>query len=379
MKRIAAFLISFSVSLLSAIPMCSSAYNYDRFYSDYLDQNNYSIRKEYKTGVFSDENSRFDGCDLYRLETAEAYEDLPTLEVEYDYLVVPDSIIGGWFNQRKAGDGRFRYQYDVKLPMHTGYNLDEFSFELRDSHSYDLYVMWKKVPYISITADTNSAPLFDNEKLAELFPDARLSFITKDGDGNFVHYLSTGEVYTNFNEYESEVDTVLTYEDAQKILELGNEHILGFSYCSAYEMQEVTLPEYPVYGAEYAEKAAAVFEAHGFEVTVENSERIVPDKPVPALEYFEIISEIQEKEGVMPYMIMYEASQQTIVDPSELLNKDIQGDINGDGRISIADIVMLEKYLQGRGIAGSCADINDDGTVDVYDMILMRKILMDNI
>lgn len=377
MKKILAFLTSLSLSLLSALPMNSFSYDYDYYLTDYIDENNYFIRKEYKNGIFSDANSRFNECDLYTLETIEAYEDLPTLKVEYDYLIVPDRIIGNWFENRKSGDARFKHQYDVKLPLHTGYDIDEFFFELHDSHCYDIYIMWKKVPYISITTDTNTAPL-DNNKLEEMFSDAKLKYIGKNKDGNYVHYLSTGEIYTNFNEYECDVNTVLTYEDAQKILELGNEHILSFSYCSSYEMQKVTLPEYPVYSTEYVEKAAAVFETHGFNVTIEDSQKIIPDEPIPALEYFEIISEIQEKEGVMPSMRMYEASMTTVDNSSELINN-IEGDINGDGNIGIADIVMLEKYLLGRGTVDSCADINKDGYVDVYDLVLMRKILMDGI
>lgn len=129
---------------------------YSYYYNDYYDENTYSVYKEYKLGEFSDENSRFNGCDFYRVETVEAFEGMPTLETEYDYLAVPDSIIGNWFEYRKNSDPRFQHQYDVKLPLHTSYVLDESYSELQSSHYYDLYIMWKKVPYIIITADFKS-------------------------------------------------------------------------------------------------------------------------------------------------------------------------------------------------------------------------------
>lgn len=378
MKKLASAILSgitaLSISLSAAMPLSSFSYDYDYYFSDYFDENNYSTHKEYKTGIFSDENSRFDGCDLYTLETAEAYEGLPTLKVKYDYLVVPDSIIGSWFEKKKVGDHRFRNSYDIKLPLHTGYVFDEALFELQDSHCYDLYIMWKKVPYISITVATDREPL-DSKKLAETFPDVKMKYIGRDDNGDFIYYLSTGESYTNFSEYENEVSSVLSYEDAQEILKLGSGHILSFSYYSAYEMQKVTLPEYPVYSAEYAEKAAAVFEAHGFSTTIEDSQRIIPDEPVPALEYFEMISEIREKEGAVPYMTMYESDLSTVIDTSELLES-IKGDINGDGKISIADLVILQRYLIGKGKVDSCADINNDGSVDIFDMVAMRKLLI---
>ncbi len=378
MKKKIAFLTSLSLTLLSVLPMYSFAYDYDYYNSDYLDKSTYSTHKEYKTGMFNNENSLFNGCDLYNLETVEAFEGLPTLETKYEYLIVPDSIIGSWFEYKKDGDSRFKHQYDVKLPLHTGYILDENYFELQDSHCYDLYVMWKKVPYISITADTHIEPLLDNTKLVEMYPDAKLKYIGKDDNGNYVHYLSTGDTYTNFNEYEYEVANLLTYEDAQEIYKLGNEHIINFSYCSSYETQKAVLSEYPVYDEEYVEKAIEVFENHGYNITIGDLQELIPDESIPALEYFEIIFEIKEKENVMPRITMYENSLQTKVNITELKNN-ITGDINSDGKIGIADIVNLERYLLGKGNVIKCADINTDGFVDVFDLILMRKMLMDNI
>lgn len=58
------------------------------------------------------------------------------------------------------------------------------------------------------------------------------------------------------------------------------------------------------------------------------------------------------------------------------------GDMNQDGNITIADAVLMQKYL-----LGSCsfsktqwtlADMNQDGWVDVFDMVVMRKLLIEN-
>ena len=343
MKKQIAFLTSFSLAFLSAAPMYASAYSYEYYYSDYYDEYTYSTRKEYKTSVFTDENSRFNGCDLYTVETVEAYEGLPTLETKYDYLVVPDSIIGSWFEHKKDGDKRFAHQYDVKLPLHTGYVPDDTYSELLDSHCYNLYVMWKKIPYISITADTEIESFIDRDKLAEMYPDAKYKYITQNDEGNYVYYISTGDANANFNEYEYEVDSILTYEDAQEIYKLVSEHIISFTYCSSYEMQEALLGEYPVYSEEYVDKAAAVFESHGYSVTIGNSQEIIPDKPIAPLEYFEIIFEIQEEENVMPKITMYENSIQTIVNSTELKSSKT-GDVNGDGDVNIADAVNIMAY-----------------------------------
>ena len=58
----------------------------------------------------------------------------------------------------------------------------------------------------------------------------------------------------------------------------------------------------------------------------------------------------------------------------------IKGDINYDTTVSVADAVLLQRYLLGAySISekqGKAADINSDNSVDVFDMVLMRRLLI---
>lgn len=377
MKKIIRFLALYLIVFPFANTLVSTA-DYDCYYSDYLDETTYSIHKEYKTGTLSYENSFLNGCDVYTVETVEAYDSLPTLETKYEYIVASNNVIGNWFEYRSNFDRRFSYEYDVKLPLHTKYALNEENFELEEGIFYDIEVMWKTVPYIKVTANTNSAPLFDNDQLKQMFPEVKSISIGKDKDGNYISYMLAGDTYTNINDYEGDADTLVSLEDAQKIATLRNEHVLNLSYCTSYETQHISLCEYPTYPADTIEYATSVFKAHGYDVAIEDDGQIIPYEHVPALEYFEIISEIQTQKGTMPNMLMYEPVVSGVVNSVGLLNT-TKGDINGDGKIGIADIVMLQRYLLGDKSIGLSADVNEDGSIDVFDLVLMRKMVLDNI
>lgn len=378
MKKSIRFLALSLIVFPFANASVSTAYDYDCYYSDYLDETTYSIHKEYKTGKLSNENSFLNGCDVYTVENVEAYDSLPILETKYDYVLASSDVIGNWFNYLSDIDKRFSRKYDVKLPLHTRYSLNEETFELEDGVFYDIDVMWKTVPYISVTADTNSASLFDNNQLRQMFPDVKSISIGKDKDGNYTSYIFAGYSYTSFGDYESDVDTIISLEDAQKIADLRTEHVLDMRYCDSYETQRILLCEYPTYPADSVEYAASVFEVHGYDVAIENDRRIIPADHVPALEFFEIISEIQEQEGSMPSMQMYEPVGLNVVNSIDLLSTP-NGDINRDGKVGVADIVILQRHLLGGKSIDLSADLNEDGFIDVYDMVLMRKMVMDNI
>ena len=56
----------------------------------------------------------------------------------------------------------------------------------------------------------------------------------------------------------------------------------------------------------------------------------------------------------------------------------IKGDVNADGKFTVADLVMLEKFLLGAGklTDWQAGDLYNDGKIDVFDMIEMRKMFV---
>lgn len=80
------------------------------------------------------------------------------------------------------------------------------------------------------------------------------------------------------------------------------------------------------------------------------------------------------------YNADYEAKPHYIYISNE--NGDIdegrKGDINKDGKINIADLVILQKWLIGNNNSLDCwqlADICDDNQIDVFDMVMLRKLI----
>ena len=57
----------------------------------------------------------------------------------------------------------------------------------------------------------------------------------------------------------------------------------------------------------------------------------------------------------------------------------IYGDINGDGKISVVDLVMMQKQILGTsqlsGAYAAAADISRDGKVSVKDLVNLQKNL----
>ena len=52
------------------------------------------------------------------------------------------------------------------------------------------------------------------------------------------------------------------------------------------------------------------------------------------------------------------------------------GDINGDGSVSILDVVQIINMVL-ESTPDENADINNDGTVDVLDIILLVNIILE--
>lgn len=68
--------------------------------------------------------------------------------------------------------------------------------------------------------------------------------------------------------------------------------------------------------------------------------------------------------------------QKFIIEPtaSEL----IMGDVNADGTVSVADAVMMQKFILGSGnlTDWKAGDLNADNRIDAFDLCLMRKLII---
>ena len=73
-------------------------------------------------------------------------------------------------------------------------------------------------------------------------------------------------------------------------------------------------------------------------------------------------------------------SQRFVLEPAVPIEVElpIKGDVNSDGEVNTADLVMMQKYLLGAGYLNSyfSSDINEDGRVDIFDNVSLRKLLI---
>ncbi|MDE6092433.1 MAG: DUF4832 domain-containing protein, partial [Ruminococcus sp.] len=74
------------------------------------------------------------------------------------------------------------------------------------------------------------------------------------------------------------------------------------------------------------------------------------------------------------------SKQIPVVNLIEVLDSAVKGDLNSDGQVTTADLVILEKYILGSQKLEKAqfmnADINGDSSVDSFDLVLLRKILI---
>lgn len=58
----------------------------------------------------------------------------------------------------------------------------------------------------------------------------------------------------------------------------------------------------------------------------------------------------------------------------------IKGDVNGDGAVNVADIVLLQKYLLGKeqltAEQAAAANVLDDSDLDCFDLVVLRQIVL---
>jgi len=57
----------------------------------------------------------------------------------------------------------------------------------------------------------------------------------------------------------------------------------------------------------------------------------------------------------------------------------VRGDVNADGTFSIADIIMMQKWLIGSGDITNikAGDLNEDGKINIFDLSIMKQELIE--
>ncbi len=65
-------------------------------------------------------------------------------------------------------------------------------------------------------------------------------------------------------------------------------------------------------------------------------------------------------------------------DEVKALSPGNEGDVNGDGKVTIADLVTLQQYILGNGrlTDKGSADICHDGRIDSFDLTMLRQIIL---
>lgn len=57
---------------------------------------------------------------------------------------------------------------------------------------------------------------------------------------------------------------------------------------------------------------------------------------------------------------------------------EVIGDVNADGKFSVVDLVMMQKFLLNNGelTDWKAGDLCSDERIDVFDMVMMRQLIL---
>ena len=55
----------------------------------------------------------------------------------------------------------------------------------------------------------------------------------------------------------------------------------------------------------------------------------------------------------------------------------VVGDVNGDGLVSVLDIIVVVNMILGATEPTDAGDTNQDGTIDVLDVVIVVNIILD--
>lgn len=100
---------------------------------------------------------------------------------------------------------------------------------------------------------------------------------------------------------------------------------------------------------------------------------VYPKLPTESTDMTLYISSSEESFSLVSVPVSYAANVSIEETPSHT-----PGDVNDDGDIDVADVILIRKYITGGyevEIIEDAADVNNDGDIDVADVILIRKYI----
>lgn len=167
-----------------------------------------------------------------------------------------------------------------------------------------------------------------------------------------------------------------------------DEAIEGWAKCGDITGNKCTVPSnFPVYSAPYEIRLSAGdnYSVHP-EISVDDAQYqwYLDGKEITGADGYEYqISDADEK-SKGTYSVKVTSNGVTAEIPvltvSEVLDSGLKGDLNSDGKITVADLVLMEKYILGSQTLTekqfTVADLSGDNAVDSFDLVLLRKIFI---
>ena len=282
-----------------------------------------------------------------------------------------DSLLGG-FPSVTYYDPLTYFTYDGS----SNNNGNNTNSECSCSTEYSGFYTTKNVEtYLNIRNGHGS----DYESVGRIPPNAEIRVIKSDGEWAHVEYNGiTGCCSMEFLEKKADIISDMSVSDASVPLgkmESGSKFTVSGLITSNLPIKHVWGGVYESDGSTASETAEIFLDSNCFEYDLSNFDKQIRFNQLESGSYIYKI-EAEDETG----------QKFTLVNSIFYIGEDeskISGDINGDGAVTVSDLVMLQSYLLGMSNFDTeqytNADINKDSLVDFYDMILMRKKIVENL
>lgn len=109
----------------------------------------------------------------------------------------------------------------------------------------------------------------------------------------------------------------------------------------------------------------------------EDVEAVIADGKVELQQWWEA-SEKQE-EGITDTISVEYVKAEVVYEYKKETPSSVRGDVNADGTFSMADIIMLQKWLIGAGDITDikAGDLYEDGKINIFDLSIMKQELIE--